>query len=301
MTGGESARDLVPPPWGTAAIGPTGWMLLAYLALTSVLALVRLPAQPAAGWVLVANLLTAGLIWLLARAPLRAIGRALREVYPLILLGALYPAIDILNNFGAVSVHDGLVRRWELALFGTEPSRTWWQQSHSPFWSTIFHGAYFTFYPIVLAPPIVFLARGCLPEARRAVRWIIATFLVCYLCFLFFPVAGPYYEFPRPDDWFISNPMARLVYATLARGSAYGAAFPSSHVAATVVATAAAFLGSKRLGWVLLVPAILLTIGVVYCQMHYAVDALAGMVIALGVVAIGCREARSPFRVPRSS
>ena len=301
MTGGQSAREMVPPPRGTTAIGATGWMLLAYLALTSVLALHRLPAQPAAGWVLAANLLTAGLIWLLARAPLGTAGRALRELYPLILLGALYPAIDILNNFGAVPVHDALVRRWELALFGTEPSRTWWQQSHSTFWSTVLHGAYFAYYPIVLAPPIVFAAGGRLTEARRAVRWVIATFLVCYLFFLFFPVAGPYYEFSRPDDWFISNPMARLVYATLERGSAYGAAFPSSHVAATLVSTAAAFLGSKRLGWVLLVPAILLTIGVVYCQMHYAVDALAGIVIALGVVAIGCREARSSFRVPRSS
>ncbi|MDQ3139018.1 MAG: phosphatase PAP2 family protein, partial [Gemmatimonadota bacterium] len=81
---------------------------------------------------------------------------------------------------------------------------------------------------------------------------------------------------------FLDNAAARLVYATLARGSSYGAAFPSSHVAATVAAVAASWQGSRRLGLALLAPTVLLTIGVVYCQMHYAVDALAGL--ALGAI-----------------
>jgi membrane-associated phospholipid phosphatase len=92
-------------------------------------------------------------------------------------------------------------------------------------------------------------------------------------------VAGPYYVFPRPAAWFVANPAARLVYDTLAEGSSYGAAFPSSHVAASVAAALAAIIGSRRLGAALLVPTILLTIGVVYCQMHYAVDAIAGLVL----------------------
>ena len=106
-----------------------------------------------------------------------------------------------------------------------------------------------------------------------------ATFVVCYLCFLFFPVAGPYYTFPRPDRWFTDNGPARLVYATLAAASSYGAAFPSSHVAAAVAATVAALRGSRALGLGLVIPTVLLTIGVVYCQMHYGVDAVAGAVV----------------------
>jgi membrane-associated phospholipid phosphatase len=276
-------------------------MLLGYLAITTVIALVRWPSQPAIGWILLSNILILLLIWLFRRAPLGPTGRALRQLYPLILLGALYPAIDILNGFGRIAVHDAVVRGWELNLFGGEPSRSWWQSSHSVFWSTVFHGAYFAFYPIVLAPPIYFLARQRTADADRTVRWLLATFLSCYLVFLLFPVAGPYYEFARPDAWFIANPMARLVYATLEKGSAYGAAFPSSHVAATLVATAAAFTGSKTLGWILLIPAGLLSIGVVYCQMHYGVDAVAGIGVAAVVVAVGRWENRSSFRIPRSS
>ena len=90
-------------------------------------------------------------------------------------------------------------------------------------------------------------------------------------------------EFPRPSGSFVDNPMARLVYAMLAGGSSYGAAFPSSHVAASVAATIAGWSASRRLGVVLLVLTALLTVAVVYCQMHYAVDALAGLGVGLGV------------------
>ena len=47
-------------------------------------------------------------------------------------------------------------------------------------------------------------------------------------------------------------------------------------MAAAVAATLAARRASRRLGLILLVPTFLLTVGVVYCQMHYGVDALAG-------------------------
>ncbi len=275
------------------------WMLLAYLFFSFLIALIRLPTQPAIRWVLLANALCAGLVWLFARAPLGRIGRVLRELYPLVLLGALYPAIDILNDFGAIMVHDRVVRGWELALFGAEVSRTWWQSAPSAAWSVVLHAAYFAYYPIIAAPPITFLVLRRTEEARRAVRWILSSFLLCYPVFLLFPVAGPYYEFPRPDAWFTGNWAARLVYGTLERGSAYGAAFPSSHVAAALVATAAAFHGSRRLGWILLLPAALLTVGVVYCQMHYGVDALAGILVAVAVVR-GWNLLEREFGVPSS-
>ena len=48
---------------------------------------------------------------------------------------------------------------------------------------------------------------------------------------------------------------------------------------------------SRRLGLALLVPTSLLTLGVVYCQMHYGVDAVAGLVVG-AVVAILLRNER---------
>jgi membrane-associated phospholipid phosphatase len=73
---------------------------------------------------------------------------------------------------------------------------------------------------------------------------------------------------------------ARLVYGVLSLGSAIGTAFPSSHVAATVAVVATTWSASRRLFAVTLVPAVLLVVATVYCQMHYGVDALAGLAVA---------------------
>jgi membrane-associated phospholipid phosphatase len=110
-----------------------------------------------------------------------------------------------------------------------------------------------------------------------------AAFIFCYVIFLILPVAGPYYEFTRPSESFVANPAAQLVYATLSGGSSYGAAFPSSHVAATVAALIGVWAASRKAGLVMLVPVLLLPVAVVYCQMHYAIDAVSGLMV--GVVA----------------
>jgi membrane-associated phospholipid phosphatase len=243
----------------------------------------RAPSQPGCWWLVVANGFAALLVGLFSRPGLGRLGNMLREIYPLLLLVGLYGQLDVLNR-GVVRAHDTLVQQWEVGLFGVEVSRVWWQAAPSVLWSTVLHGAYFSYYFIVSVPAFFFLWRDDRPAVRRFVLAVMTTFVVCYLAFIFFPVAGPYYVFPRPQEWFLANPAARLVYDTLAEGSSYGAAFPSSHVAASVAAALTAAMGSRRLGIVLLVPTLLLTIGVVYCQMHYAVDALAGLMVG-GVVA----------------
>lgn len=266
---------------------PVDVVLLGYLAVVSAVAIHRAGARPACWWVVAANGLTAVLIALLGRPGLGRVGRTLREIYPLLLLVGLYGQLDVLNT-GGVRIHDGLVQRWELAIFGAQVSREWWRSAPSVLWSTVLHAAYFSYYFVVSIPAFYFLYRGDLAAARRFVLAVMTTFVVCYLVFIFFPVAGPYYMFPRPSPWFLENAAARLVYDTLAEGSSYGAAFPSSHVAATVAAALAAASGSRRLGLLLLWPTILLGVGVVYCQMHYGVDALSGLIVGVVIaLAVG--------------
>jgi membrane-associated phospholipid phosphatase len=253
-------------------------LLLGYLALVSIVAAVREHLGPAAWWLLLAHALFVLLLYLVTRPGLGPLGRTMRELYPLFLLPGLYGELDILNS-PTMAVHDVLVRRWELFVFGTQISREWWQAAPSAFWSTVFHSAYLSYYLIVSAPALYFAWKGDLAAVRHFVLVVITTFIVCYLFFIFFPVAGPYYEFSHPASWFIANLPARMAYEALAAGSSYGAAFPSSHVAAAVAATTAAMQASRRLGLILLIPTTLLALGVVYCQMHYGVDALAGLAV----------------------
>ena len=257
-------------------------LMLGYLGIVSLIAALRLDFKPHALWVIGANLLTAGLIVMLHQPGLGRMGRTVRDIYPVLLLPALYGALDLLNG-PDMKVWDPEIQRLEEIIFGGQVSRDWWQNHPSDFWSTLLHGVYFTYYLIVPFPALYFLSRGRPDRARTAVTMVVATFLLCYVVFLLIPVAGPYYEFPRPEGRFVENWAARLVYGTLLVGSSYGAAFPSSHVAATGAATIATWLGSPRLGALLLIPTVLLTVGVVYCQMHYAVDAIAGLMVPVPV------------------
>ncbi len=267
-------------------------LLLGYLALTALVAVSRVADRPDAGWVILINLLITALIFLLAQPHPGRLGRILRDWYPLLVLPALYGSLDLLNGLGEVRVYDDQVLLLERALFGGEPARAWWQRYPSRFWSTLLHGAYWSYYLILAAPVAWFWAHRRRPALDRTILWLTATFAGCYLWFLFVPVAGPYYTYPRPSADFLDNPMARLVYGTLATGSSYGAAFPSSHVAAALVALAAAYRGSRLAGHLLLVPVLLLVVSVVYCQMHYAVDAVAGILVAGVVVGVGVRRER---------
>ena len=273
--------DGQPDPGAAIPLGLVDWLMLGYLGTVIVIAGTRLSFRPWAGWIMVAYALIAVLVFLLHRPGLGRFGRLFREVYPIVLLPALYGSLDLLNG-PDVRTWDGAVQGWEAALFGGQISALWWQRSPSHFWSTLLHAVYFAYYFIVPFPAILFLWRRQPGHARTAVTLVVATFLFCYLCFLLLPVAGPYYEFPRPTGPFVDNWAAGLVYATLARGSSYGAAFPSSHVAATI----GTWLGSRVAGAWLIVPTLLLTVGVVYCQMHYAVDALAGLLVPLPITAL---------------
>jgi membrane-associated phospholipid phosphatase len=286
-------------PSSSESLRPVDYLLLGYLSIVSIVAFVRAPEEPGCWWLLVAHALFLVLLFLLTRPGLGPVGRAIREIYPLMLLVGLYAELDVLNGVGTRPVHDALVQRWELALFGTQASVAWWQSAPSRFWSTALHAAYFSYYFIVLVPALYFVWRRETETVRHFVLSVMTVFVFCYLVFIFFPVAGPYYLFPPPPAWFTDNLPARLVYATLASGSSYGAAFPSSHVAATVAAAIATYRGSRRLGLLLVLPTILLTAGVVYCQMHYAVDAAAGLGVGCAVAwALGARRTPVPMRAP---
>lgn len=273
---------------------PVDRVLLGYVVATSVVAAARLASTPSAMWVLVANALVILLIALARHA-----GEAswLAELYPVCILLALYGALDLLAGNGRVTTHDEIVQRWEAAIFGGQISRDWWQRAPSSLWSTLLHGAYFSYYLVIPAGPLWFLWKRDRRNLRRVVLAEITTFMLCYLIFIFFPVAGPYYEFPRPSPEFLDNGAARLVYGILAKGSAYGAAFPSSHVAGVIAAIIASARGSRALAAVLAVPGLLLTVGVVYCQMHYGVDAVAGVVLGIvGALTASTVNGKSPVR-----
>jgi len=179
--------------------------------------------------------------------------------------------------------NDAIVQGWEQALFGGQPSYELIRRYPSVFLSGLLHLAYFSYYPTILLPPPILAARGDWDGARRVIAASMTAYVLCFVVFTLFPVAGPNWVFDHPTGPVREVWSARLVYRLLEGGSSVGTAFPSSHVAATFATVIAAWRAWRPLGWITVGPFVLLTIAVVYCQMHYGVDALTGL--AMGVVA----------------
>jgi membrane-associated phospholipid phosphatase len=274
------------------ALAPIDRATLGYVAIALAFDLARGPRTwPATALLPLALLAVAFVAAVLAPRARRAgpVGRFLAEFYPLVLTVGLYSHVGLVNGASGVS-HDALVQRWERALFGGQPSLEWTRAFPSPAWSALMHGAYLSYYLVLAASPLGLWLAGRRERARRTVLVMMATFYVCYVAFLAFPVAGPRYFFPPATNAATAIPVAAFAHWLLQSGSAWGTAFPSSHVAVALVAAACAWRGFRPLGAVLVPAAVLLSLATVYCQCHYAVDAVAGAALAAAAL-IACRRA----------
>jgi membrane-associated phospholipid phosphatase len=268
-------------------LAPIDRATLAYLAFATLVFLARWAGGTGA---LAAILAThAGLAGIALSAPrLRARGGAARflaEFYPLLFDLWLYTEIGLLHETTGV-FHDAAVQGWEQALLGGQPAREWIRAWPWPWLSNTLHAGYLSYYFILAGAPLGLWAWGRRDGARRVLLVLMATFYACYAVFLLFPVAGPRYLFPLADNAATEAALARFTQWLLDGAAARGTAFPSSHVAVALVTAVAAAREWPAFGAPFLVAAVLLTLGTVYGQLHYAVDALAGAILAAAVLVL---------------
>ena len=276
------------------ALRPVDKLVAGYLLVVTGVMVVRGGIAEANFWWLIAmHGLVVLLLWLCGQLQAKhKLGGAIYVLYPILIAPALYSELGVLSLHTDVLetfARDALVQQWEGMLFTRQISYDWIRDAPSVFWSGVLHLAYLAYYPIVILGPVLLLARHQEERARKVVLATMIAFISCYVIFLLFPVAGPNYAFPHPTGPVREVWSARLVYWLLAGGSAFGTAFPSSHVSATAAVTVALWYNCRPLAVVFTPPALLLLVGTVYCQMHYGVDAVTGLAIGLGAGWVGNR------------
>ena len=236
-------------------------------------------------WLLCAHVLLVALVLLAPRARAGAgrFGPFMGDWYPMLLMAAFYAEVGVLNLDVGYD-HDVVIQRLELWVFGSQVSYRWIRAMPSPALSWLLHSCYIAYYGILVASPLGLWISSRRDAARFTIFAVAATFYVCCVVFLFFPVAGPRYAFPLADNAATGVWPARVARWLLDQGDSWGTAFPSSHVADAVVATLCALRFWRPLGLVLAPLTAGLIFSVVYGQFHYAVDALAGLVVAFAVM-----------------
>jgi hypothetical protein len=266
---------------------PVDRLTLGFIVLFAAILLAQAREVEAWPWLLLGDALVVALVLLLPRLPAKGLlTTVVGGAYPLILASAFYWQLGAIQ-LDVGHLHDALVQRWELALFGAQVSVTWHQRAPYPLLSAALHLCYGAYYWILVLVPVWLLVRGKREAFRRASFLTALALYVCYLVFGVFPVAGPYFLFPQPTGPIVESWPARYVYFMLGNGSSMGTAFPSSHIAASWVTVYAAWRDERRVALVLVPVALGLALGTVYGQFHYAVDAVVGALLAVVLMAVG--------------
>ncbi|MEO7085388.1 MAG: phosphatase PAP2 family protein [Gemmatimonadaceae bacterium] len=206
------------------------------------------------------------------------------DLLPLVAFPLLYSEIPQLIRALGTTYHDALVQRWELAVFGTQVSTSLAAALPSLPLSELLHAGYLSYYLVIFVPPLLLYAKGERRGFEQTVAAVAIAYTLCWTIFIVFPVQGPRYLFAAPPG-IPNGPVRRVALWLLAYGSSRGAAFPSSHMAVSVVQTLMAWRWQRRVAWVLALVAALIGVGAVYGGFHYGVDMLAGTGLAV-VVAV---------------
>lgn len=284
-----------------AAAQPFDLLFMGYVAFSGLLIL-------AFGWKLSPGLwlgLTATHVGILAaaawwaRRPRRhpSLAGFVRDAYPFLFIVFLYWELRYLATLFSGGYYDPLILRLEEALFGEQLAMTVSQRLPHLWLSEVMHFFYGIYWALLPMGALALYFRGRIDGFRELVFVELVVFFGCYLFFIFFPVAGPHYEFPVIGGELAEGPMYRFVHWVLEDGGSKGAAFPSSHVAVAVAILLVAWRHDRAV-WLGMLPLVVgLTLATVYGRFHYGIDALSGVIAAVVLVAVARRLRRWLERV----
>lgn len=265
---------------------PAELLTAGYLLVTGLL-VATLGEPPFAWWpILAAHAL--GIVALLLIVPrLRSGGwpGVVRDWLPVLAPPLFYAEVAHLNQLLGTGYHDRAIQVIEGALFvsasGAQPGVVLRHLLPWPAVGEYLHFSYFAYYLLLPLLAGALYYRGRIREFRYVVAAVLATFYLCFLCFILYPVAGPWYHLPHPSTAAIGEFFPHIVHRILALAASKGAAFPSSHVAVAVVIWLLAWRFTRRVFWIFAAIVPTLALGTVYGGFHYAVDVAAGTVVGI--------------------
>ena len=197
--------------------------------------------------------------------------------YPLVLYAFLHYQSGMLNTVIIPYFLDDFFLNLDVKIFGQFPAFYLRGENGNLFLDEFFHFAYANYYVVIPLTALLLYPKDK-KLFERFVFEISLLFYVCFLIYIILPVEGPLKM--RHDNFQDGGPFKAIVDYFYATGDNAGGAFPSSHVAVTFLI---AWWAHRHLGkWKIYYWSVLffLSIATVYGMFHYAVDIIAGWLVA---------------------
>src|SRR5262245_25187974 len=221
-----------------------------------------------------------------------------RSVPVLGLLSHWYPTLIFLFFFEEIglTVHaifpgwfDEYLIKADYAVFGVHP--TVWLEGFSNYWLNEYMQLAYTSYfllTIGLGAYLWFRRRGIHGRREDFAVFMASTcaaYYLCYVIFVLFPIESPYHTLRHLQGIELSGgPFTSFINLIEKHGRVHGGAFPSAHVAGSVVALISAWRFARRAGYLLTPVGLSVCVATVYSRYRYVMDVFAGILMAV----IGC-------------
>lgn len=244
-------------------------------------------------WIVLNLMLLVAVVFLAAQTGRGRAWHFLHAWYPLIMFIVLFEQVAQLSFLFRSGWQDHYVLAFEERLFAVPPT-AWLGRFRSPLVSEILNLGYFSYFVLLMIVGGVLYTWGNQRAFRQVMDANVIAYLICYVFFLIFPTEGPAHTLPPEHTPRPAGPFYGMVALIQKYAGVHGNAFPSSHVAAGVVALLFARLYVPRLGIALTPLVILLCAGAVYDGYHYVTDVAAGALV--GLIACVIAMQRRPIR-----
>lgn len=269
---------------GNLHLQATDGLILATLALFSVLALVFFGSVEQWWLLIVKNLVVAGayigFIYVSQNVTHKFLRFFLRVAAVTLTYAYLFGAVDKLQLILHGRWLDEYVLDGEQYLFGVQPT-LWLQHITVPAlteWMMFSYVIYVPMYPVLCG--IIYFLHGELPMEEYFFT-LGFTNILCDLGFILFPVAGPIatigHLYSVPLDGYVFTYLGELMRSQL---HYIGGTIPSPHAAAATIMWIMAYRYHRK-SFYILTPVILsLYVSTFYGRYHYATDAVVGVAVA---------------------
>lgn len=212
--------------------------------------------------------------------------RLLRCFYPQAYFGPLFAESILLSSQprGGPS-HDELFARIDASVFGFQPTEALYGSlGQYPWWNELMFAAYFSFFFMMILTPWIPWLRGDEEEGERECSILAGYMCLVFAFYVFFRVVGPKHWLPglagAGYGGFKGGPITLFAGGVLDRAITTGAAFPSSHVAVSVMMSLFVAKTERRLLPLYLADTALIVLATVYLHAHWAADAAGGLLAA---------------------
>ncbi|HXQ24951.1 MAG TPA: phosphatase PAP2 family protein [Candidatus Acidoferrales bacterium] len=283
------------------ACGAFEWVTFTYLAwLLAILTIFHRNIPHATPYLALHLSIAAEIAWLVwfAAHSRNAVVRFARHWYPLPLYIFLFEELQGLVH----AIFPGWFDRWLIAfdysLARAHPS-VWLAQFASPALNDFMQFSYMTYFLYLIILPMILYARR-----EQLAFWTVMTSTAVahysvYVVSVLLPIESPHYSLAPIQTKTLAGGYCTALIELIERfGRVHGAAFPSAHVAGSMVAILASWSYRRWLFWVCLPFFASMCVATVYGRYHYVADVLAGLVVGAMGFSVGTYLVRRSGALP---